>query len=42
MDELYFLALKKGCREKQAALADIEYRARVVMKLRPPQVVEEL
>ena len=32
MDELYLLALKKGCRAKRAALADIEYRARLVLK----------
>ncbi len=32
MDELYLLALKKGCRTRRAALADIEYRARVVLK----------
>ena len=32
MDELYLLALKKGCRKRRAALADIEYRARLVLK----------
>ncbi len=32
MDELYLLAVKDGCREKRAALADIEYRARLVLK----------
>ena len=32
MDELYLLALKKGCRERRTALADIEYRARVALK----------
>ena len=26
------LALKKGCRERRAALAHIEYRARLVLK----------
>ena len=30
MDELYLLAVKKGSRELRAALADIEYRARLV------------
>ncbi len=29
MDELYLLALKKGCREKRAALADIDYGFRI-------------
>ena len=32
MDELYLLALKNGCQETRAALADIEYRARLVLK----------
>ena len=32
MDELYALALKDGCRTRRAALADIEYRARLVLK----------
>ncbi len=32
MDELYLLAIKKGCREKRAALADIEYRTRLALK----------
>ena len=32
MDELYLLAIKKGCRARRAALADIEYRARFVLK----------
>ncbi len=32
MDELYLLALKQGCRTRRAALADIEYRARLVLK----------
>ncbi len=32
MEELYLLALKKGCRQRRAALADIEYRARLVLE----------
>ena len=32
MDELYALAVKDGCRQKRAALADIEYRASMVLK----------
>ncbi len=32
MDEQFLLALKHGCRTRRAALADIEYRARLVLK----------